>query len=313
MLARIPTAWQRGRTTDLTWRILVIAVGHMLTSLGAGLILGRAFDIGVSGISLLSGILIGITIDLAAVRIQATRLSHWIAWGSVLFFNALSVAIDGVFFAPTMSPIVSMPAAWAAYLLFQALVTAGLVAWLFGPRAAPGAELPRKRAWYLWLWRFVASSLSYLLFYFIFGAVNYGLVTKPYYAAHVSGLAVPQPQTVLLAEMVRAPMIVLSIVPLILLWRGRKSVLAVWCGIMLFVIGGAIPLLTNTALPDILRFASAVEVFFQNFLTGLVAAALLAFPEIGVEQQPKIDSLMSAIFDRQKTSSSLENLPTSIT
>ena len=65
----VSTATNARRTTDLAWRILLIAVGHMLTSQGAGLILGRAFDIGASGISLLSGILIGITIGLAAVRI----------------------------------------------------------------------------------------------------------------------------------------------------------------------------------------------------------------------------------------------------
>jgi hypothetical protein len=158
------------------------------------------------------------------------------------------------------------------------LATAGLIAWLFGQAAGSTIpHLPRRRAWYSWAWRFLVSSFSYLLFYFIFGAINYALITRPYYAAHVSGLAVPPPQTVLLAEAVRAPLIVLSIVPCILLWTGKKSVLAVLCGIILFVIGGVIPLLTNTALPDLLRFASAIEIFFQNFLTGVVAVAFLGF------------------------------------
>ena len=89
----------------------------------------------------------------------------------------------------------------------------------------------------------------------------------------------PAPQAVLIAELIRAPLIVLSIVPLILLWNGKKLTLAVWCGIILFVIGGVIPLLLNPALPDALRLASAVEIFFQNFLTGMVAVALLGFRE----------------------------------
>ncbi len=42
-------------------------------------------------------------------------------------------------------------------------------------------------------------------------------------------------------------------------------------------INGAIPPLLNPALPDLLRFASAIEIFFQNFLTGVVSVALLGF------------------------------------
>ncbi len=266
------------RFGNISWRILVIATGYMLTSLLAALLLGRAVEMAALGISLLSGILIGVTLGPIAARVQASRWSHWAVWGSVLFLNTLSVGIEGAFFAPTLSPMVSMPAAWIAYLMLESVVTAGLIAWLTGQSAdAAISSPPRKRAWYSWTWRFVTSSFSYLLFYFIFGAVNYALVTKPYYAAHVSGLAVPAPQTVLMAEMVRAPLIVLSIVPLLVLWRGKKGVLAVLCGIILFVIGGVIPLLLNTALPDLLRFASAIEIFFQNFCTGVVTVALLGF------------------------------------
>ncbi len=265
---------------DFVWRILIIAAGYMLTSLIAMPLLGRSFELGGLGISLLSGVLIGLTLSPIAARMQISRFLHWLVWGSVLFLNALSLGIEGAFFAPTLSPMVTMPVEWTAYLLLQSVATAGLIAWLFGRNeGATTFSSVRKRPWYSWAWRFVASSFSYLLFYFIFGAVNYALVTKPYYAAHVSGLAVPPPQMVLLAETVRAPLIVLSIVPLILLWKGRKSVLAVLCGIILFVIGGVIPLLLNTALPDLLRFASAIEIFFQNFCTGLVAVGLLGFRE----------------------------------
>jgi hypothetical protein len=260
------------------WRVLIVAMGYGLASTIAGRLLGKNLEWDAAGISLLSGILIGATFGPIAARMAASRFSHWMVWASVLFLNALSVAIEGAFFAPTLSPMATTPIAWSAYLLFQSLVTAGLIAWLFGQIAGLTTPNPsRKRAWYSWAWRFVVSAFSYLVFYVIFGAVNYALVTKPYYAAHVSGLAVPPPQTVLMAEMVRAPLIVLSIVPLILLGKTRKPLLAVLCGIILFVIGGVIPLLLNPALPDLLRFASAIEIFFQNFLTGVVAVALLGF------------------------------------
>ena len=270
---------------DISWRILVIAMGYVLTSLLAAWLLGRQPQPGALGVSVLSGILIGLTLVPIAAQLETARLGQWVVCGSVLFLNMLSVAIEGGFFAPTLSLMFRMPGAWTAYLLFQSLATAGLIAWLFGQRPRLTTPEPQhERAWYSWAWRFLVSAFSYLLFYFVFGAVNYALVTKPYYAAHVSGLAVPAPQTMLMAELVRAPLIVLSIVPLIVLWKGKKSVLAVLCGIVLFVIGGVIPLLLNTALPDLLRLASAVEIFFQNFLTGAVAVALLGF---AATKQPK--------------------------
>ncbi len=263
---------------DFSSRILVIATGYMLSSMLAAWLLGRALGLGALGISLLSGILIAVTLAPIAARLRTSPFRQWAVWGSALFLNALSLGIEGAFFAPTVSPMVSMPVPWTVYLLLQSLVAAALIAWLFGQKAGstvPGAQ--PKRAWYSWTWRFLVSAFSYLLFYFIFGASNYALVTKPYYAAHVSGLVVPVAQTVLMAELVRAPLIVLSIVPLILLWQGRKSVLGVACGMILFVIGGVVPLLLNTALPDLLRIASAIEIFFQNFLTGVVTATLLGF------------------------------------
>ncbi len=263
---------------NISWRILIVAAGYVLTSMIAGPLLGRQLELAALGISLLSGLLIAVTLAPIAARLSTTHFRHWAIWGSALFLNALSLGIEGAFFAPTLSPMLSMPLVWTAYLLLQSLATAGLIAWLFGQNAGsliPSS--PHNRAWYSWSWRFLVSAFSYLLFYFIFGAVNYALVTRPYYAAHVSGLTVPPPQIVLMAEMVRAPLIVLSIVPLILLWTGKKSMLAVACGLILFVIGGVVPLLLNTALPDLLRFASAIEIFFQNFLTGVVAVALLGF------------------------------------
>ncbi len=263
---------------EITSRLLIIATGYMVVATIAGRLLGRSLELGALGISLLSGIVIGATLAPIAARMQISRFRQWVIWWSVLFLNTLSLAIEGAFFAPTLSPMTSMSITWTAYLLFQSLAIAGLIAWLFGRKASlTTPSLAHKRTWYSWTWRFLASAFSYLLFYFIFGAANYALVTRPYYAAHVSGLVVPVAQTVLMAEMVRAPLIVLSIIPLILLWKGKKGMLAVLCGIILFVIGGIVPLLLNTALPDLLRIASAIEIFFQNFLAGVVAVALLGF------------------------------------
>ncbi|MEJ2754049.1 MAG: hypothetical protein P8169_15445, partial [Chloroflexota bacterium] len=105
------------------------------------------------------------------------------------------------------------------------------------------------------------------------------LVTRPYYEALGSPLAVPDPQTVLRAEMIRAVLIVLSVVPFLLTARMPLRRLAVWSGLLLFVIGGIVPLTWQAgSLAPQLLLASAVEIFFQNFTTGAAAALLLARP-----------------------------------
>lgn len=266
------------RIWNVSWRVLVVAAGYVLASIIAGWLLGGRPGWLGAGIGLLAGILIGVTLGPIAARLPESRLRHLVIWGSALFLNILSVSIEGAFFVSARSPMTASPLAWTAGLLLDSLVTAGLITWLFAPKT-PLAPPPqaRERAWYSWAWRFVLSAFGYLVFYFIFGAVNYALVTRPYYETHVSGLVVPAAQTVLMAEVVRAPLIVLSIVPLILAWKSKRLLVAVLCGIILFVIGGVVPLVLNPALPDLLRLASAIEIFFQNFLTGVVAVVLLGF------------------------------------
>jgi hypothetical protein len=52
--------------------------------------------------------------------------------------------------------------------------------------------------------------------------------------------------------------------------------LAVWSGLLLFIVGGIVPLTWQmAALPLPLLLVSAVEIFCQNFTTGVVTALLL--------------------------------------
>jgi hypothetical protein len=102
-------------------------------------------------------------------------------------------------------------------------------------------------------------------------------VTRPYYEAQGSPLAVPDPQITLLAELIRAVLIVLSLLPFLLTAQMPLRQLAVWSGLLLFIVGGIVPLTWQmAALPLPLLMASAVEIFCQNFTTGAVTAMLLA-------------------------------------
>lgn len=228
-------------------------------------------------IFLFSGIFIGLILGTIAQQITASRLRHFFIWSGAIFLNLVSVILEGAFFAPDL-----VSAGLTALIfqeLFVAFVTAILISILFVP---PGKvqvnSFHFNRPWHSWVWRFVVSSLSYIIFYFIFGAVNFALVTKPYYETHVGSLTMPAPQLVLMAELIRAPLIVLSLLPLVLNIRTTRRRLAVICGIILFVIGGVVPLLQQAnTLPLFLLVASSWEIFFQNFLTGAVVAELLGY------------------------------------
>jgi hypothetical protein len=87
---------------------------------------------------------------------------------------------------------------------------------------------------------------------------------------------VPAPEVVFVLESVRGVLIVFSVLLFLLSVRGTRQQLMVKTGWLLFAVGGIIPLIWQiNTLPLFLLFASGIEIFFQNFFTGVVAAGLM--------------------------------------
>lgn len=224
------------------------------------------------------GVIAGLSLGPVASSISAARTRHLMVWGSLIFFNMASVIIEGYFFAPALIGD-ALPA-----LLFQQLLVALAAGWvitiLFAPKESTTLVPPMKRSIPAWIWRFAVAALTYVVFYFIFGAINYMLVTKPYYATHAGGLDVPPVQVTLMAEVVRGVLIALSVFPFLLTMPADKKRLGAWTGFLLFAIGGLVPLTMQVgALPTFLLVASAWEIFAMNFSTGWVLARLLGRPK----------------------------------
>lgn len=278
------------RIFGLTWRALVVALAYIAGTIGSGMLLGVLGLIrptaGGSSVSLagflLAGLVIGFTLGPIAQGLAVSRWRHLLIWSCVLFFNLASVMVEGAFFAPALVPM-PIPVL-ALQQLLAVLVTALAVTLLFAPRNQvtrtedPPSATPR-RGWASWAGRFAISALSYLVFYLVFGGLNYNLVTGPYYATHAGGLQVPPALTVWLVEAARAPLIVLSVLFFLLALRASRRRAMVLTGLLLFLIGGVAPLMFQLgALPTVLLVASGVEIFFQNFLLGVVTAWLLGQP-----------------------------------
>jgi hypothetical protein len=271
-----------------TWRSILVALGYVLGLILSGVVgalIGWQASTGSGGgqsfiwLSL-SIVLLGAFLGPLASHLKISRLQHFVLWGCLIIFNLGSVAFEGAYFAPDL---VTTPI--PVLLAQQLLATAGaalMITVLFAPAgfSFSWTQSLRARPWYSWLWRFIISSFSYLLFYFVFGGINYSLVTQPYYESHVGGLTVPAPEVVLALESVRGVLIVFSVLLFLLTVRGTRQQLMVKTGWLLFAVGGIIPLIwqVNT-LPLFLLFASGIEIFFQNFLTGVVAAWLMGIEE----------------------------------
>jgi hypothetical protein len=270
-----------------TWRSVLVALGYMVGLVLSGVIgalIGWQASAGSGGKSfvwlILSIILLGVFLGPLASRLKISRVQHFVLWGSLIVFNLGSVAFEGAYFAPAL---VTTPL--PILLAQQLLATAGAALMITVLFARAGfsfswMESLQARPWYSWLWRFIVSSFSYLVFYFVFGGINYSLVTRPYYESHAGGLTVPAPEVVIVLESVRGVLIVFSVLLFLLSIRGTRRQLMVKTGWLLFAVGGIIPLMWQiNTLPLFLLFASGIEIFFQNFFTGVVAASLMGIEE----------------------------------
>ncbi len=266
------------REISFAWRSLVVGAGYAGTVVLINALRRNTSDARSLLWTFVGGTVIGPVLGQLASSMAATWKRHVIVWGSIIFFNIASVTIEGRFFVP--GHVEGPLALLQLQQLAVSLVAAFLIIWLFASITEPARTRTSSRPWYSWLWRFVVSATSYIVFYYLFGAISYLLITGPYYRAHQGGLVVPAPAVILQAELIRAPLIVLSVVPFLLTLRGTGRRLGLLTGIVLFTVGGLAPLLMDVGiLPLPLLVASAVEIFFQNFCTGLVTARLLGKPQ----------------------------------
>jgi hypothetical protein len=271
-----------------SWRSLLVALGY-IAGLMIGGILGAMLSQQLSSqagressllLLLIASLLLGAFLGPFASRLALSRAQHFVLWSSLILFNLGSVTLEGAYFAPDLVSI-SVP----MLILQQLLATIGaalVITKIFGAhgQAMSWVSSIQIRPWYSWVWRFIVSAMSYLFFYFVFGGLNYQLVTKPYYQTHAGGLTVPALNVVLIVESIRSLIIVFSVFLFLLSIRGTRRQVMLTTGWLLFAIGGIVPLIWQIgSLPLFLLAASAVEIFFQNFLTGVVAVQLLGIEE----------------------------------
>ena len=123
----------------------------------------------------IASMLLGVFLGPFASRLAPSRRQHLAFWGSLILFNLGSVIIEGAYFAPNLVSI-----SVSVLIVQQLLATVGAALVITKVFAAPAPSISwtsslQKRPWYSWTWRFIASATSYLVFYFVFGNLNYQL------------------------------------------------------------------------------------------------------------------------------------------
>ncbi len=220
-------------------------------------------------------------VALAAAFVPVARFgprAWWIQVGVILpcLFVVGSVCTESevaLFFPALRGRVGRDTAGGLVMYLIVALVLASL-ARLLRLTDEPDVVPEHRRAWAGGA-MVLLSGFAYVVYYLIFGSITYTMFTRQYYPEGES-IARALGLEFWLIELARGVLMTLAVVPAIYTLRMRRWQAAVAIGILLWVVGGAAPLLVpNGLMGSTQRYIHIVEIFTQNFLLGVTAVLLL--------------------------------------
>jgi hypothetical protein len=240
----------------------------------------------------LSGFIISIIGGIIVKKLSLNKPMAILMLFLMFFLNGVTQILEALYFAPGIVNLETAPALFLQQFFMYLIISVGIVL-LFRYDGETGEALKRKElSWGGWLGRILVSSGSYVLFYWIFGSINAMLITGDYYRSEVSGLHLPGTAEILMLEPIRAVLLVLSVLPLVIYLGVSKKKCAVIVGMVLFIIGGLLPMLQQLGnLPTAVAVSSIFEMFFQFFLNGIAITYIIRYNEHDAREQPPAASL----------------------
>lgn len=224
----------------------------------------------------ISGTLVALALTPFVLHSKWTRWKTILAvWAVMVCVRALGLGIEGLLFKPTQAASAIIGALTG--ILLGLLVAWLTVTFLGGNAVDAGREPEARRSWWGWTWRVLLVGLAYFVFYFVFGATNALLYTRSFYENNPQyGLSLPPAGMIFLALLLRGPLFGLGSLFIVRSTSMPRRQTGVWLGLLLFVAGGLGPYLEVTfrSMPLGFNLATLLELFLQNFLTGVVAARL---------------------------------------
>jgi hypothetical protein len=119
------------------------------------------------------------------------------------------------------------------------------------------------------------AGLAYVLYYLIFGAITYQYFTKGYFPEAEQAVA-RLGLWFWVIQLARGVLMTLAVLPIIRTLRMKRWHTAIVIGLILWIAGGAAPLVVPNALMGTRqRLIHIVEIFTQNFSLGMTAVLFL--------------------------------------
>jgi hypothetical protein len=157
-----------------------------------------------------------------------------------------------------------------------------------------GHTIEHRRAW-IAIPLVLLAGLSYVVYYQVFGMITYEFFTKQYYSQAVT-IVGQLGVWFWVYQWARGLAMTLAVLPVIYTLRLKRWQSAVVVGLLVWIVGGAAPLLVpNAMMGASQRYIHIVEIFTQNFSLG-VTAVLLLRPGVRTAAQLKEPSHNAAAF-----------------
>jgi hypothetical protein len=275
---RLGYLW-RGAACAGAWVIGIAVGGGVLAAAGVQMPTFPATDVGperMAQLQLLGALVLAAGIAPLASRLAGGFAARWLALAGFVWVAAgVCNGIECQFFT-TLGKWHTI----ALMHLVPSLLFAALVAWLFpaaGRTEALTATGLRGRSLGQWLWRVPLALLAFPFAYYVFGTllmtVAPGLVA--YYRGGVAWLRIPDPAVIPLVQLLRSALFLVSTLPILALWRGRRGMLMVQLGLGSWVVVGLFGLVQAVWMPMALRVPHTLEILADSMVYAWLLVGLL--------------------------------------
>ncbi len=222
----------------------------------------------------LIGVLMAGVLSVFSIQMQGRFLTRWLILSLFSWIvYGLNTYLEAKIFTPSMA---------TSYVLVMNLIAclgcSVVVAWLFRPAPTEITFWSKARAFFAarpavsWTWRLLAGLAAFPAVYFVCGWIVAPFVL-PYYQQQYAGLALPTQTIMLGVASLRSLLYLLSILPVLIAWKGGRMGLFMALGVVLFMLVGGLSMLQAIWLPPSLRGAHSLEMLADSF----VHAAALVF------------------------------------
>ena len=178
------------------------------------------------------------------------------------------------------------------YQFCACFVTAGVVAWLFPPRKLKTDVGMDIRSFFNqypmggWVWRLLATLLTFPAAYLLFGLMVGPFVTG-FYEQQYAGLVLPGWGEILPTLFLRSLLFFAACLPVVLLWQRSRRTLILILGSALFMLVGGLYMLQSYWYPTIMRVAHSLEILADSFVYAGAVGFLWWGSRIGQEKPGK--------------------------